>query len=148
MVHGIRLPKLAECIHKLKGDIFGFGEYSNTLARTLSQTNPVKLGNARIHYLYSERNMGLINYELSRRGVILCFIDSCKSNICSFISSIKSYKTRKQNTWNKHQKLMQDDLQKKKMQIKQWISEIIITDTYGVVGGGGGGVGGLFTSSE
>ena len=61
------LPKIAEGFQKQKGDIFGFGEQTDS-PYALFKMNPEKLEQAPIHNLDSERSVGFINYELTRRG--------------------------------------------------------------------------------
>ena len=61
------LPELANGFKKQKGAIFGFGE-TNESPHSLSSMSKDKLENAPVHNLQSERSVGFVNYELSRRG--------------------------------------------------------------------------------
>ena len=63
----VLLPKLANGLQKQKGDIFEFGEFSES-AYALSKMDQQKLSKAPIHNLNPERSVGFINYELVRRG--------------------------------------------------------------------------------
>ena len=62
------LPELAQGFFVQRGDVFGFGPFDPNSTKLVTQHDLGILNQAPIINLDSERAVGSINYELSRRG--------------------------------------------------------------------------------
>lgn len=124
----IVLPRLADGFEHQKGHIFGFGLAPNEvelpkmkILSNLSNDELKFLDTAPVHNLHEERNVGLVNYELSRRGYGNLNSVSRKNVLNKSFDLIKCpqfrnrfYKSSakniaaKFNEWNESQKIMEE----------------------------------------